>query len=155
MSNTAKETVSLGWREWVSLPDLGLTWIKAKVDTGARTSALHACSIERFERDGETWVRFGMHPEQGDNTTVIFCEAPVIDDRCVTDSGGHKEQRPVIKTRMVLGTEVREIEITLTDRDSMLFRMLVGRTAIKQGVVVSPGQSFMLGGSREQPPESP
>lgn len=143
----------LGWREWVSLPELGIGWLKAKVDTGARTSALHAFELERFECNGEAWVRFRVHPRQKDNQTVCFCEAPVIDERIVTDSGGHRETRPVIRTKLVLANHARDVEVTLTDRDSMLFRMLVGRTAIKGGFMVSPGQSFALGGNRDQPPE--
>ena len=145
----------LGWREWVSLPALGIDWVKAKIDTGARTSALHAFYTERFERDGAPWVRFGVHPRQGDNDTVLHCEAPVIEEREVTDSGGHKETRPVISTTLQLGENTLDVEMTLTDRDSMLFRMLVGRTSIKSGFLVSPGQSFKLGGTREQPPEMP
>ncbi len=145
----------LGWREWASLPELGISWIKAKVDTGARTSALHAFYTERFDKDGQPWVRFGVHPIQDDTDTVLHCEAAIIDERVVTDSGGHRESRPVIKTTLQLGEYSREVEMTLTDRDSMLFRMLVGRTSIREGVLVSPGQSFKLGGTREQPPESP
>lgn len=151
----SRDQVVLGWREWVSLPALGIDWIKAKVDTGARTSALHAFYTERFERDGQAWVRFGVHPQQGDASAVVECEAPIIDERTVTDSGGHKETRPVIRTVIRLGDQEREVEMTLTDRDSMLFRMLVGRTSINEGVLVSPGQSFKLGGTREQPPEHP
>ena len=145
----------LGWREWASLPELGISWIKAKVDTGARTSALHAFYTERFDKDGQPWVRFGVHPIQDGTDTVLHCEAAIIDERVVTDSGGHRESRPVIKTTLQLGEYSREVEMTLTDRDSMLFRMLVGRTSIREGVLVSPGQSFKLGGTREQPPESP
>ena len=149
----SEQSKVLGWREWVSLPDLGISWLKAKVDTGARTSALHAFVTERFERNGEAWVRFGVHPKQKDNDTVCYCEAPIIDERVVTDSGGHKETRPVIRTQLVLADQTLDVELTLTDRDSMLFRMLVGRTAIKGNFLVSPGQSFVLGGDRDQPPE--
>jgi len=145
--------LTLGWREWVSLPDLAIGAIKAKIDTGARTSALHAFYTEYFERDNATWVRFGVHPQQGTLERVVHCEAPVIDTRDVTDSGGHREARPVIETTLMLAGEPRTIEMTLTDRDSMLFRMLIGRTAIRRGIVVSPGESFKLGGNREQPPE--
>lgn len=145
--------LTLGWREWVGLPDLEIDWLKAKVDTGARTSALHAFYTELFEQDGQQWVRFGVHPIQGDPDTVAHCTAPVLDQREVTDSGGHRERRPVIETTLRLGNETRTIEMTLTDRDSMLFRMLIGRTAMKLGVVVSPGNSFRLGGTRQQPPE--
>jgi len=149
------EQQTLGWREWVKLPDLGIDCVKAKVDTGARTSALHAFYTERFERDGRPWVRFGVHPRQQDDDTIIHCEALIIEERIVTDSGGHRESRPVIQTSLVIGQEVRNVEMTLTDRDSMLFRMLVGRTSISDGILVSPGQSFKLGGTRENPPESP
>jgi hypothetical protein len=148
-----EQTNILGWREWASLPDLGITWLKAKVDTGARTSALHAFETERFERDGQAWVRFRVRPKQKDDSTVCYCEAAVIDERVVTDSGGHKEKRPVIRTQLRLGDQQFDIEVTLTNRDSMLFRMLIGRTAIKGNFMVSPGQSFVLGGDRDQPPE--
>ena len=145
---------TIGWREWLCLPDLGIDWIKAKVDTGARTSALHALYTERFERDGADWVRFGVHPDQGDNAREIHCEAPIHDMRTVTDSGGHKELRPVIRTQLSFDGDLRSIELTLTDRDSMRFRMLLGRTSMRQGFLVSPGQSFMLGGTRELPPDT-
>lgn len=147
--------LTLGWREWVHLPELGIDWIKAKVDTGARTSALHAFYTERFTRDGRDWVRFGVHPRQKNDDLVIHCEAPVIDERVVRDSGGHQERRTVIETVISLNGEERRVEMTLTDRDSMLFRMLIGRTAMNRDTVVSPGQSFLLGGSRKAPPESP
>ena len=145
--------LTLGWREWVSLPDLHIDAVKAKIDTGARTSTLHAFYTEYFARDNTTWVRFGVHPEQNTVEQVVHCEAPVVDTREVTDSGGHREARPVITTTLMLAGLPRTIEMTLTDRDSMLFRMLIGRTAIRSGVVVSPGESFKLGGNREQPPE--
>lgn len=148
-----EQTNILGWREWAGLPDLGITWLKAKVDTGARTSALHAFETERFERDGQTWVRFRVRPKQKDDCTVCCCEAPVVEERVVTDSGGHKEKRPVIRTQLRLGDQQLDVEVTLTNRDSMLFRMLIGRTAIKGNFMVSPGQSFVLGGDRDQPPE--
>lgn len=146
--------LQLGWREWVSLPDLEVPWVKAKVDTGARTSALHAFYIEPFQQDNKEWVRFGVHPVQGDFETVIHCSAPLLDERDVTDSGGHREKRPVILTTLVMGSETRTIEMTLTDRDSMRFRMLIGRTAMNQGVMVCPGNSFKLGGNRLRPPEA-
>ena len=143
----------IGWREWVGLPDLGIGWVKAKIDTGARTSALHAFELERFTQDEQPWVRFSMHPKQKDIHAVVYCTAPVVDERMVTDSGGHKESRPVITTTLQINGATRSIEVTLTDRDSMLFRMLLGRTAIKHSFLVSPGQSFMLGGSPVQPPQ--
>ena len=141
----------IGWREWVSLPDLAIPHIKAKVDTGAKTSALHAFYVEPFERDGKPWVRFGVHPLQASLGDVIDCEAPVKDVRRVTDSGGHAEMRPVIETALLVQGEVRLIELTLTDRESMMFRMLLGRSALRRRFVVDSGKSFLLGGNRFRP----
>ncbi|MCK0155192.1 ATP-dependent zinc protease [Alcanivorax sp. S6407] len=141
--------VVVGWREWASLPELGIDAIKMKVDTGARTSAIHAFEVESFERDGREWVRFSLHPIQ-DQPQVIVCEAPVLDRRVVTDSGGHKEERPVILTSIDLGGRRWSIEITLTDRENMKFRMLLGRTAMTE-IVVEPTESFLLGGDRDNP----
>ena len=129
-SHTTAEPVGntrlpLGWREWVSLPELGIDRIKAKVDTGARTSALHAFSVEPFSKDGEDWVRFCLHPLQHDVDTVVTCEAAIKDRRTVSDSGGHREERYVIETTLQLGEQQRQVEVTLTDRESMIFRMLV------------------------------
>jgi len=144
------DKLMLGWREWVALPDLGIAAIKAKVDTGARTSALHAFHLTAFERDGRPWVRFAIHPLQRRTDRVVKCEAEVVDCRTVTDSGGHREQRYVIRTPAQLGQRRIPIEITLTDRDSMTFRMLLGRTALKQGFTVDPARSYLLGGCKRQ-----
>lgn len=141
---------TVGWREWVALPELGIEAIKVKVDTGARTSALHAFEVATFERDGSEWVRFRIHPLQDNTDLERTCECPVLDRRQVTDSGGHREERVVIRSLVSLGGQSWPIEITLTDRESMKFRMLLGRTAM-QALQVNPNASFVLGGDRHQP----
>lgn len=140
-----KDKTTVGWNEWVQLPQLGLPIIKAKVDTGARTSALHAFDIETFKRRGISWVRFKIHPLQGNNKLSVQCEAPVVDRRLVTDSGGKGERRLVIETLAKINGFTRLVEITLTNREKMAFRMLLGRQAIaKFDFVVNPAQTAML-----------
>ncbi len=143
MSNS--EPLLVGWREWVALPDLGIPAIKVKIDTGARTSALHAFDMRRMRRDGGDWITFSVEPLQRNHTVICHCEAPLVDIRNVTDSGGHVESRYVVSCQLVVGCATRVIELTLTERHNMLFRMLVGRTALAQGIVVDPAGSYLTG----------
>ena len=148
-----RERVMIGWREWISLPELGLHAIKTKIDTGARTSALHAFSLRPFkDENGRDRINFDIHPIQRNTQVVITCTADIVDQRLVTDSGGHQEMRWVIHTPITLGHLTWPIEITLTERDSMLFRMLLGRRALRKRFTVNPGKSFILSNVSDQSP---
>ncbi len=133
----------IGWREWLRLPDLGVDRIKAKVDTGARSSALHAVEICRFERDGEPWVRFVVHPLQRQTRTEVQAEAPLLEERRIRPSTGKATLRPVILTRVSLAGRRWPIEVTLVNRDVMGFRMLLGRQAVRGRFLVDPGRSYL------------
>ena len=136
----------LGWREWLALPELGIGHIKAKVDTGARTSCLHAFYVDTFRSRGRDYARFGVHPMQRNDRQIVHCEAQILDQRQVTDSGGHRELRFVISTRLVLLDFDDTVELTLTNRDSMKFRMLLGRTTLSAGsFCIDPSASYLAG----------
>ncbi|MBP1326918.1 hypothetical protein JOF28_002150 [Leucobacter exalbidus] len=145
MSGLSYSSTLTGWREWVRLDGIGVSWVKAKVDTGAQTSALHATDITEFERDGAPWVKFTVQPWQTSEADAVDVELPVHDRRLVRSSSGHTESRPVVLVTLgLVGREV-DVELTLTDREEMVFRMLIGREALQQGFVVDPGASFVGG----------
>lgn len=150
MEHIADKTMVVGWREWVALPGLGIPALKAKVDTGARTSALHAYMVEPFTEHGRERVRFGLRPLRKRPDIEILCEADIYDRRIVSDSGGHREERYIIRTPLLLGNSQWDIEISLTNRDTMLFRMLLGRTAMSGRLAIDPGQSYCTGKSLRQ-----
>jgi hypothetical protein len=133
----------IGWREQLALPDLGIPEVKAKIDTGARSSALHAFDVETFERDGKPMVRFKVHPYQRDAQRTVTAEAELIDQRQVRNSGGQAQVRPVIKTTVEINGYTFPIELTLTNRDAMGFRMLLGRQAVRRRFLVDAGKSFL------------
>jgi hypothetical protein len=145
MTHISSSLPLLGWREWVSLPEFNIAQIKAKVDTGARSSALHAFAIDPYRKGGQRWVMFSIHPIQRDSDISIECHAPIKDRRLVSDSGGHKQRRYVIETQIILGQSIITAEMTLTNRDSMLFRMLIGRTALDNRFIVNPNASYLQG----------
>ena len=135
----------IGWREWVGLPDLGVKHIKAKVDTGARSSSLHAFDLEEFERDDEQWVSFKIYPAQRRVKRVIEAEAKILEYRSVRSSSGKASLRPVIVTDVALLGLVWQVELTLANRDQMGFRMLLGREAIRRRFLVDSGNSYSGG----------
>ena len=137
--------IILGSEEWCSLPELGIPTIKARVDSGAKTSALHAINIAPFKKEGQNWVKFDINPIQNNVKTVIHCEAPLVDKRIVKSSSGFREERYVIQTNLEIGNSNWHIEMTLTNRDSMGFRMLLGREAMSGRVLVDPEQQYLLG----------
>ncbi|MEM7065562.1 MAG: RimK/LysX family protein [Cyanobacteria bacterium P01_B01_bin.77] len=139
----SKQLSTIGWREWLSLPELGISNIKAKVDTGARSSAIHAINIEQFEAHGVKKVRFQVAPIQSDDERLVMVETTLLEERAITDSGGHQQVRPVIVTSVCLGALQWPIELTLTNRDVMGFRMLLGRQAVKERFLVNPSQSYI------------
>lgn len=135
----------LGWREWLALPEFGIAQIKAKIDTGARSSALHAATIEPYSKGGEKWLMFTVQPKQKQGDLFVECHAPIKDYRVVSDSGGHKQRRYVIETQLLFGENLILAEVTLTNRDSMRFRMLLGRTAMNKHFLIDPSASYLQG----------
>lgn len=146
----ARTQPALGWREWVGLPDHGVEWLKAKVDTGARTSSLHAAGLHTFEVENREWVRFHVYPWQRSTADAVQVEARVLDRRQVRSSSGTTERRPVVVLPVRIGSRTVDVEFTLTRRDQMGFRMLLGRQALRRRFLVDTGRSFLLG----QPPRS-
>lgn len=143
----------IGWREWVGLPDLGVEAVKAKVDTGARSSSLHAWDLdERQGPEGTVVLRFRIHPVQDDDDHIVEAEAPLVEHREVRSSNGERERRPVITTTVVVLGRPFVLELTLSRRDEMGFRMLLGRSAVRRRFLVDAGRSFLGGGSRVRPP---
>lgn len=136
---------TIGWREWLSLPDLGVEWIKAKIDTGARSSSLHAFDMKTFRRNGKDFVSFQVHPLQRDEQTIVPAEAELLEFRKIRSSGGHESIRPVICTTIELLGIRYPIELTLASRDTMGFRMLLGRQVLRQRFLIDPEASYVGG----------
>lgn len=145
MVQIAYSNTEVGWREWVNIPEIGLPWLKAKIDTGAQTSALHASSIEEFRKDGADWVRFCAHPWQHNDADEVEVELPIHDRRTVRSSTGHVQDRLVVLMDITLSGRTVKAEVTLTSRDAMVFRMLVGREVLRRGFIVDPALSYLGG----------
>lgn len=148
--NARRTLPVIGWREWVSLPDLGIELIKAKVDTGARSSSLHAYHVNTFERASEQWVRFSVHPVQKSSREVVVAEAKIVEHRSVRSSSGKSTMRPVIITNLSLLGHSWKVQLALANRDEMGFRMLLGREAFRQRFLVDAGSSYHAGKRKRQ-----
>ncbi len=135
----------IGWREWVGLPGLNIPAVKAKVDTGARTSAIHAFGIQTFEVEGVEWVRFQVHPRQRAKLPTITCEARIYDRRAIRSSNGQVQTRIIIKTRLEIGGVSWPIELSLASRDELGFRLLIGRQGLRRKVMIDPARSYVTG----------
>jgi len=144
-SRTDRPRTTVGWREWIALPDWDVPAIKAKVDTGARTSALHAFDIETVEREGVVRARFAIHPWQDSSADAVVVEAPLLERRHVRSSSGTAHERPVVMTTISLAGQLVPVEMTLTRRDEMGFRMLIGRQALRRRFIVDPARSYLGG----------
>jgi ribosomal protein S6--L-glutamate ligase len=137
--------IIIGSREWCSLPDLGIELIKAKVDSGAKTTALHADNLTKFIKNDENWVRFSLHPLKSRPDLIVQCEAKLVEKRIIKSSNGNKEERFVIETKLILGNSSYPIEITLTNRKLMGFHMLLGRQAMSNKVLIDCEFRYLLG----------
>lgn len=140
-----KQKLVVGWKEWVSLPELGIPLVEAKLDTGAKTSALHAFELDTFETPDGLHLRFGLHPDRHSDSGPIQCHARVVEQRMVSDSGGHRELRWVIRTPLLIGGRLWPIEVTLTNRETMAYRMLLGREALRGRMLVDAEYAHLLG----------
>ena len=149
MSSDVTNRRILGWREWVSLPCLGIAAIKAKLDTGAKTSALHAWDVSPRMVDGRQWISFRVHSMQRKKVTPVFCEAPVSDRRWVTNSSGTREHRYIISTNLQIGPSSWPIELSLTNREGLEFPMIIGREAMRDRLIVDPRASFRAGRNKK------
>jgi hypothetical protein len=147
--NSTKAPTIIGFREWIALPELKLPALKAKIDSGAKTSSLHAFDIKLIKKGGVSFVKFKVHPIQKNTDLIVECISPLIDRRVVTDSGGHKENRYVINTFIQMGAVKKTIQLTLTNRASMKYRMLLGREALNQ-FYIDPSQSYLLRKTQKQ-----
>ena len=135
----------IGRNEWTSLPDLSVPAIKAKIDTGAKTSSLHAVNIKKIKRSGRVYVKYDVYPIQNNDEVIVSCQSRVIDERFIMSSNGHKEHRCVISTTLCLGDQMWPIEISLADRDALRYKMLLGREALSQCTLIDPGASCCQG----------
>lgn len=144
-SNSPEKQPFVGWREWVSLPQFDIARIKAKIDTGARSSALHGSNIERFRRSGKSMVRFDICPAQHSRAGLVTVEVPLLEMRSIRSSNGKAQVRPVIRTPVILGDRQWDLELTLTNRDAMGFRMLLGRQSLRKRFLIDPGRSYLQG----------
>ncbi|MEO9653951.1 ATP-dependent zinc protease family protein [Marinomonas sp.] len=144
MSSTDSKII-IGCEEWCAFPSLAIPAVKARVDSGAKTSSLHAINIKKFKRDGEHWVKFDVHPLQKNRKTKVRCEEKILDHRVIKSSSGDKEKRPVIQTLLTLGEHTWQVEVTLTDRDSMGYRMLLGREAMIGRILINPEGECLFG----------
>jgi ribosomal protein S6--L-glutamate ligase len=139
-----KQRLVAGWREWAQLPELGVDYIKVKIDTGAKTSSLHAFQLSTVKHGGQDYVKFDIHPIQDNDTVIYTCISPIVDYRWITSSTGHRQQRFIIETQLKIGDYNSLVQLSLANRDEMGFRMLIGRAALKKEVLVDPAHSFLL-----------